>query len=162
MFRTFWLTSVPAVVLAGLATGCGGAGEAPGSLSLNPVKGKVLLADGKPLAAGRVVLVSPTTGLAPNGKIGPDGSFTLTSGDQGEGAPAGEYKVRIEPDAAMGAGGSQPRSGSKLPFPAAYADEDASGLKVTIKPGENTLEAFKLVARRSEVAGGSPRGGLRD
>ena len=34
--------------------------------------------------------------VTPSGVIGPDGTFSLVTGGSGEGAPPGEYKVRIE------------------------------------------------------------------
>jgi len=158
MFRRNWFASLPAVFVTGLAIGCGGGGDAPATLSLNPVKGKVLLEDGKPLTGGQVVLVSSTTGMSPTGKIGSDGSFTVNSGAQGEGAPAGEYKVRIEPEAGVGSPGGKPKPGGKLPFSSIYVDEDSSGLKVTVKAGENTLEPFKLSTKHASVAGGTHGG----
>ncbi len=163
MLRRSWFAVLPALTAA-LAIGCGGAGDAVPKLSLNPVKGKVVLDDGKPLTAGRVVLVSPTTGISPNGKIGPDGSFVLSSGEQGEGAPAGDYKVKIEPEFALGASSAKPKAGGKLPFAGIYVDEDTSGLKVTVKDGDNSLEPFKLAKRNTARAGisSSSRGGTRD
>ncbi len=149
MFQRSIYMNLSAVVVTGLALGCGGASEAPASLSLNPVKGKVVLDDGKPLTTGRVVFVSSTMGISPNGKIGTDGSYTLSSGEQGDGAPAGEYKVRIEHDLGPGTSAAKPKAGAKLPFPLAYSDEDSSGLKVTVKSGENTIEPFKLAAKNA-------------
>ena len=155
----YWL---PITFAAVLAWGCGGPADAPSSLSLNLVKGKVLLENGKPLTGGNVVFVSSTTGLSPNGKIAPDGSFTIRSGEQGEGAPAGEYKVRIEPDPSSGVQAGRPRGGARLPFPAAYTDEDNSGLKVTVKSGDNTLEPFKLSSKSLASLNISDRAQIRD
>ena len=151
MSRISIYMNISAVILLGMASGCGGGSEAPASLSLNPVKGKVLLEDGKPLTSGNVVFVSSTTGISPNGRIGADGSFTLSSGVQGEGAPAGEYKVRIEPDLGPGTSALKPKAGAKPPFPSSFADEDSSGLKVTVKSGDNTIEPFKLSAKNAQV-----------
>ena len=66
-------------------------------MKIYPVKGKVLLADGKPLTSGRVVFMLPEKGLEFVGSIESDGSFSI-KGSQGEGAPEGTYRVRIEPD----------------------------------------------------------------
>lgn len=163
MSRRSLYRNLTAAVVMGLAFGCGGGSEAPPSLSLNPVKGKVVLDDGKPLTTGRVVFVSATTGISPNGKIGTDGTYTLSSGDQGDGAPAGEYKVRIEPDLGPGTSAAKPKPGAKLPFPNAYADEDSSGLKVTVKSGENTIEPFKLSAKNvSAIAAPAAGSRVRD
>ena len=84
-----WLVTAVAVALAGCGQGSFRSGPD------YPVKGKVLLADGKPLRSGRVVFVSSETALSYAGQIGDDGEFELKQGDR-VGAPAGNYKVRIE------------------------------------------------------------------
>src|SRR4051794_19717171 len=85
------------VVIAAVLAGC--SGNTLSSMSAYPVKGKVVLADGKPLTSGRVVFVNPDKALEFDGPVGSDGSYTVKS-DLGEGAPEGSYKVRIEIDAA--------------------------------------------------------------
>ena len=128
------------VVLAGVGmSGCGGAGFGGGADY--PVKGRVLLADGKPLNSGRVVFVSDETALSHGGAIGPDGSFELKQGLR-EGAPAGNYKIRVDVEESHVRQGK--KKSSSLPFPAKYADEDASKLTAAVKAsGENFFE-FKL------------------
>ena len=77
-----------------------------------------------------MVFVSSETALSYVGQIGDDGGFELKQGDR-VGAPAGNYKVRIEIDET-----SLPkRSGksSNLPFPPRYLDEDVSKLAATVK-----------------------------
>jgi len=126
--------------------GCGDP-NAVSRLKIYPVKGTVLLPDGKPLTSGRVVLMHPEKSLEFEGAIGSDGSFSI-KGSQGDGAPEGAYKVRIEPDSTKSADnskGAARRKLANLPFPAKYADETTSGLTATVKPGDNTLEPFKLV-----------------
>ena len=76
-------------------------------LKTYPVKGKVLLADGKPLTGGRVVFMLPEKGLEFEGPIESDGSFSI-KGSQGEGTPEGTYKVRIEPDSTKPGDNSAP------------------------------------------------------
>jgi hypothetical protein len=67
------------------------------------------------------------------------------TGSSGEGAPAGDFKVRIEPeDKSLIATSRSSASAKKLPFPAKYLDEDSSGLTATIKPEPNQLEPFRL------------------
>jgi hypothetical protein len=131
-------------LLAAIAvTGCGDS-DAPPIVKVYDVKGKVVLADGKPLTDARIYFV-PTDGLmTPVGTVGPDGSFSLRTGQSGEGAVPGEYKVRIEPeDASLLPGGRGPK-GKRLPFPAKYLDEDTSKLTVTVKAEPNQLEPFLL------------------
>ncbi len=149
-FKSFrprdWL---PLTAILGLAmlgfVGCGDPNSVA-KLALNPVKGKVLLGDGKPLTSGRVVFMHPDKGLEFEGAIESDGSFSI-KGSQGEGAPEGAYKVRIEPDSTKLADRSKGAARQKianLPFPAKYGDETTSGLTATVKSGDNTLEPFTL------------------
>ncbi len=119
--------------------GCGRSDSLP-SLQVYEVNGKVLLGDGKPLTSGWVYLV-PTAGLplTPSAEIGPDGTFSVVTGGSGNGAPAGEYKIRIEaPQFPV-----DPKTKKGI-FPFKYTDEDSSGLVVTVKPEVNQLEAFRL------------------
>jgi hypothetical protein len=145
--------------IAGLMTssfiGCGGSSYA--IPTVHPVKGQVLLPDGKPLTSGSVVLVSNQDVEFP-GKLESDGRFSIQT-PAGEGAPAGEYKVRIDPEPRTGSAGRSHKSTANLPFPAKYTDDSTSDLKVTVKPGENNLEAFKLVPgpARSTTGKGSTR-----
>jgi predicted outer membrane repeat protein len=128
------------VVMAGLGvSGCGGAGLGGGPDY--PVKGRVLLADGKPLGTGRVVFVSDETALSHGGAIASDGSFELKQGSRA-GAPAGHYKVRVDVEESHA---SKARTKTtNLRFSAKYADEDASRLTALVKAsGENFFE-FKL------------------
>ena len=83
--------------------------------ALQPVKGQVLL-DGKPLTAGEVVLVSPKYASEHSGDIGSDGRFTIKTGDA-EGAPEGDYRVRIDPE---------PKQGRKRPAEARSGDASLS------------------------------------
>jgi hypothetical protein len=126
------------LALAGLA-GCRNADSLP-VLKVYEVKGKILLADGQPLGNGWVYFVPKgELSLTPSGVIGSDGTFSLVTGGSGEGAPAGDYKVRIETLV------SQSAQKSKKPlFPNKYTDEDSSGLEVTVRPEPNQLKPFQL------------------
>ena len=137
MVRTACLWLVAAVGLA--VAGCGQSSFRSGPDY--PVKGKILLADGKPLHSGRVVFVSSETALSYAGPIGDDGGFELKQGDR-VGAPAGNYKVRIEIEET-----SLPKrrgKSSNLPFPARYLDEDVSKLAATVKADPENAFEFKL------------------
>jgi hypothetical protein len=127
------------------ASGCGGDPNAPPIVKVYDVKGKVVLADGKPVTAARIFFVPKDGIMTPVGTIGPDGSFSLRTGQSGEGAVPGEYKVRLEPeDASLLPGAKAPAKGKKLPFPAKYLDEETSNLAVTVKAEPNQLEPFRL------------------
>jgi hypothetical protein len=135
----FGITGLITAASAGLA-GCGTSDSLP-KLEVHEVKGTVVLADGKPLTGGSIYFVRKAGDLpvTPSGKIGPDGSFSLVTGGSGEGAPAGEYKVRIEA-APVGSTGQK----TKEPFPARYNDEDSSKIEITVRAGANQLEPIRL------------------
>lgn len=126
-------------------SGCGDGSSAPGNATVYEVKGKVLLPGGKPLAGGHVYFVPQNGALTPEAPIGPDGTFSLVSGPSGEGAPAGDYKVRIEPsDPSLFTAAHVTARRRTLPFSPKYLDEDSSGLKVAVKAEVNRLEPFVL------------------
>jgi hypothetical protein len=134
------LTGLAAVASAVLA-GCHGSDSLP-SLTVYEVKGKVVLADGKPLAGGVISFV-PTDGLpvTPSGVIGADGTFSLNTGGSGEGAPSGEYKVRVEAPEFQQVGS---RARRRPLFPHKYTDEDSSGLLITVRAENNALSPILL------------------
>ena len=129
---------------------CGG----PDRVEVNPVRGKVLFR-GQPAAYAWVVF-HPQGGseqvqpMRPSGRAGPDGSFTLTSYDEGDGAPAGEYKVTVEwpsedltdPSDPDNPEGQIPRGPDR--FGGRYADPATTPLAATIVQGNNDLEPFQL------------------
>ncbi len=115
--RCLGLTAIVGVL------GCGEGGPSNRG-PIHPVKGKVILPGGSPLATGKVVFVatkSTTTSLAP---IQSDGSFAI------EGLPEGDYKIRLE------VGESSHAKKGSLPFPSKYLDEDGSDLAATVKSDE--------------------------
>jgi hypothetical protein len=140
--RLVWMV---AVVLAGPLTGCGDSDtvDAARTMTFYPVKGKVLLPDGKPLAAAKVTFVGPVTTTAPTES---DGSFSVKGTK--DGLPAGDYKIRLDPPEAPGAGKK-----AAMPFPSNYTDEDGSGLTATVKPeGPNDFQ-FELKKGSAAAAG---------
>jgi hypothetical protein len=117
--------------------GCGG------QPTLYPVKGQVLLADGKGMTGGSVQFIPKRGGLPAAGIIGEDGTFSLKSLKTREGAAPGEYKVRIEPRSELLA--KKGRAAQKLPFASKYREYDGNtGLTATIKAEETQLEPFRL------------------
>lgn len=130
--------------------------------SVAPVTGKVTL-DGAPLP-GATVTFSPIKGGNGNAAVGTvdaNGEYKLTdmnSKNIGSGAVAGDYKVGIvwfKPDAndtsrssgASAAGAmtadkaaASTASGPKLALPAPYQNPETSGLKATVKSGQNTFD----------------------
>ena len=93
--RARWLGGL--VVAAALAlAGCGQLGLAASPTRL---RGQGQGPAGRRQAARRRLVSFVPKGdlpVTPSGVIGSDGTFSLVTGGSGEGAPAGEYKVRIE------------------------------------------------------------------
>lgn len=83
-FRPAWMYAAMLIVLAG----CGS--HRP---TVMPVSGHVYL-DGQPVTTGRIDFV-PVTGPAATARIQPDGSYQLTTFDDGDGAVAGLHSVRV-------------------------------------------------------------------
>ena len=125
-------------VSAGLA-GCGKTDSLP-VVQVYDVQGKVLLADGKPLSGGQIYFVPKgDLPVTPSGVIGSDGAFSLVTGGSGEGAPPGDYKVRIESRQFQANGRA-----AKPQFPLRYNDEDSSGVLITVRAETNQLEPILL------------------
>jgi hypothetical protein len=125
---------------AGLA-GCRNSDSLP-VLQVYEVRGKVLLADGKPLSGGWISFVPKgDLPVTPSSPIGADGTFSLVTGGSGEGAPAGEYKVRIE---APQLPAFKKVGNKQKPFLFKYTDEDSSGLVITVRAEANRLEPIRL------------------
>jgi hypothetical protein len=129
----------PVVVLgftALLAVGCGDGGP---PVDIHPVSGKVLLAGGKPLDSGTIYFEPVNApALKASGKIQPDGTFTLTTRKEGDGAAEGDSNVYILPAEA----GATTKGASRLARE--FMDPESSGITVTVKPGANTLEPIVL------------------
>jgi hypothetical protein len=132
---------VGALLLGGLTAALQGCGEPAGVAAEPhfPVKGKVTLPDGKPLAAGKVVFVS-SKALEFFGTVESDGAYTMKT-PAAEGLPEGSYKIRLEVDESKlpPAQGRPSAKRGKLPFPAKYSDELTSGLTATVTPGDNDI-----------------------
>ena len=121
--RSLWL-----MMIALLLVGCGGS-SGPARPALNPVKGKVTLGNGAPLASGTIAL-EPSGGRAYrcSGKIGPDGTFEIETGSE-KGATAGKYKVAVGP-----------LPNNRKSVPKKYQSDDTSGIEVEIVSGDNDLD----------------------
>ena len=119
--RSLWLMMILMVM------GCGSSG--PARPALNPVKGKVTLANGVPLAFGTIAF-EPAGGRAFRcaGKIGHDGTFELETGSE-KGATVGKYKVSV----------GLPSNKSKS-VPKKFQADDTSGIEVEVVSGDNDLD----------------------
>jgi hypothetical protein len=76
-----------------LCHGCGSSPTLPIAQPV-PVKGRITYR-GKPLNQGSITLEATDGGRDAKGKIEPDGSFTLTTNQDGDGAIIGVYRVVV-------------------------------------------------------------------
>ena len=150
-----WHSTV-AVVLA--LAGCGGEGNPSRPVTRYAVKGKVLLADGKPLTAGRVIFMSDAPPASAAADIGSDGAFEF-KGPSGDGLPEAKYRVHIAPGPTAGNASGGQGAAVKPAFASKYLDEDTSGLTATVTTDESKNQfEFKLDTKNatgpSSAAGG--------
>ena len=115
-------------------------------LAVHPVHGRVLF-EGHPATEALVIFHPQAAGeewalIRPSARVGPDGSFTLTTYDAGDGAPAGDYAVTIDWREHTAPVEGAPPGRSLLP--PRYASPQTSPLHAQVKPGANELEPFKL------------------
>ena len=113
--------------------------------TVHPVQGKVFVQ--KKPAVGAFVLFIPVnepanpTDPRPRGEVKEDGSFTLSTFGDGDGAPAGDYIVTITwPGKVLPDGREEPED--KLL--GRYADPQRSKLRATVKAEKNELDPFQL------------------
>jgi hypothetical protein len=81
-----------------LSLGC----QDDGRLPTYPVRGKVVLADGRPLPGGWIVCESELKAPAARGTINENGEFVLGTYEQHDGGVAGKHRVSITPAAPRG------------------------------------------------------------
>ncbi len=87
------LLSATALLLSILCQGCDTSPTISPSLPV-PVKGKITHR-GKPLTQGEITFEPTDGGREAHGKIQPDGSFELTTFQEGDGALVGVHRVLI-------------------------------------------------------------------
>lgn len=117
-------------------------------LDVYPVEGTVT-AKGKPAAGVQVSffgtdpeLMAPTAPF-PKAVTGEDGTFTLTSYEPNDGAPAGNYIVTLVWPASD-SDDPEIQDSSIDRLRGKYSDAETSSIKVTIEPSENQLNPFEL------------------
>ena len=135
-----------AVLMALLATGCGGT-------KLGQVTGTVTVS-GTPVPTGTIMFV-PTNGKAAVGSIEPDGRYTLTTFAPGDGALIGVHKVTIRatkvgPGTMVPASFEEELKGAKgkilVPggvewiVPERYSQLTTTDLTATVNPGAQTID----------------------
>lgn len=115
-----------------------------GTAKTNPVAGKVVFKDGgdaSALAGYRVDFQAVEQPMSGSGEVQPDGTFTISTFGNQDGAVPGKQKIAITPPPPL------PDVVPPKPLiPRKYASFDTSGLETEIKPGTNevTLELERL------------------
>jgi hypothetical protein len=134
----------PSTLLAGglialFCCSCGNTNRKP----VFPVRGQVSFSG--QFLPGALVVFHPLDeadqeAVRPQGHVGPDGAFALTTYEPGDGAPAGDYRVTVELWLTDVNGDAGPTSR----LPARYAKPSSSGLTATVNAGPNDLQPFVL------------------
>jgi hypothetical protein len=129
------------VLLTALSCCACGDGRPP----VYPVTGQVL-ANGRP-AKGATITFHPVNDTPeryrPTGRVDEQGNFRLTTFAEGDGAPAGEYRVTVSWYLAT----RQSPTEDPVPvnyLPEKYGKPEASGLRATVSAGANTIDPFRL------------------
>jgi hypothetical protein len=127
-----WVALVVAVFALSSFVGCGSSAPA----GTQKVTGKVTTTDGQPVKGASVGFSGK---YGPSGTTGDDGSYTLSTFEEGDGAPDGEYSVTI----------SSPDGGAM--------NIVEGGTKVTVGPSSNKFD-FKVdkAAAAAAPAGQAP------
>jgi hypothetical protein len=124
MMRAGVATSITLALLVLLGSGgCGGKASDPNVGPTVPVQGKVTYM-GQPLAGGTIQF-EPDRGREASGTIGPDGTFTLTTFNENDGAVVGTHRV-----AATGVD----KAGS--PLPNKFSSFNTSKIEVEVTAGK--------------------------
>lgn len=129
-----------------VAIGCGlGLPPAIGCSRSGPVVARVegiVTLDGKPLSAGRVTFW-PEAGRSSSGWIEADGSYTLGTFREFDGAVLGHHKVAVTAASKTPTGppdfdrDGPPDGWPRSPIPARYSNPDSSGVACDVRPGTN-------------------------
>jgi hypothetical protein len=129
-----------------LALLIGGWGCGNGTPTLTQVTGRVTFRN-LPVQNGTIVFIPDSTkgerGPIAKGKIGADGSFSLSTGEA-YGAPAGWYRVTVAAVVAGPAVQGQPFAIPQSLLPEKYRDPELSELACQVKPGTANRIDFDL------------------
>ena len=137
--------ALPLLLGAAAAAACAGCGD-DWQAETHPARGRVTV-NGQPPAGAIVELHSAggkpdVRNSRPWAVVGDDGSYTLTTYEKGDGAPAGSYKVvvRWPPDV------SQPSLADRLG--GAFSTPQRSRWTVTVAEGENELPPIEITGAK--------------
>lgn len=116
--------------------GCGGDSD---RLQTAPVHGTVSY-NGQPLTRGSITFVPTQSGPTATGQIQPDGTYSLTTYEEGDGAILGSHRVMI---VSMDEGSGLPEDAMtepKLLIPDKYGRDQTSGLTADVTEGDNEID----------------------
>lgn len=143
------LTCQFALLVIAAASGCGGGPEYE-TIPTYPVTGRITV-NGVP-AKGALIRLHPKTPqsgtkypLMPSGKADEEGVYQLTTYENADGAPSGDYVVTIEwpdPDWRPPGGGMPPPPPDRLK--GRFAEPEKSEIEVTVVEEENQVEPITL------------------
>lgn len=110
------------------------------------VSGRVILPDGSPVGPGTIIFESHEHAMAARGTIHPDGSFTLGTYEEDDGAVAGLHTATVIP-AAPDDFDPDTQPYAPPPIDQRYMHPDTSGLEFEVKEqGPNRID---VVVQRS-------------
>lgn len=142
-----------AVLMGLLLTGCNNG--LPPRQPVFPVKGRIL-ANGVPAVHAKIFLVplgEDRDALRPRATSGSDGTFTISTYEHGDGAPAGEYAVGIAWRGPPRKGEAEPKEDEKDYgkeegrldfFKGRYRDAKASGIKIKVESAPTVVPDINL------------------
>lgn len=128
MSRPFMLTVLIASLTFVATGGCFNNG------GMQPVSGTVTFKDGAPVSGGTVLFIAVEGNSSSVGYLNDDGTYTLGTFSDADGAPLGMYDVTITGNTGYG---------GKSPIAAKYGAAGQSQLKAEVVPGKNTID-FQL------------------
>ena len=124
-----------AIVLCVVLPGC--SGDLP---DIAPVSGTISL-DGEPLTEGAVVIFPPQ-GRMGRGHIQADGSFVISTFDDGDGARVGPVQIAVF--GFTRAGGPRSEAPKEWFIPEKFGSADSSGLECDITAGKDNVLTIEL------------------
>ncbi|MBP3956808.1 hypothetical protein J8F10_16160 [Gemmata sp. G18] len=137
---------------AALASGCAGESTNDGPVTAHPVTGRVIY-DGKPAAGVSVILLPSDAPMVPriphnpNGVTKDDGTFTITTFSEGDGAAEGGYQVLLTwpyDPAELAAKGETSDEAKDMDRLMGWYDAAHTPVSVRVKPGANEIPTINI------------------
>lgn len=119
------------------------AGCDDGRVPLAPVSGTVTY-KGKPLHTGTVTFIPDPTGPYASGEINSDGTYTLMTYEDGDGAPVGNHRVMIVAHEPASGLPEDPNTDAMLLIPEKYGSDRKSGLTASVGDQDENVIDFDL------------------